>query len=426
MNSRAISIAADKETIRRARLEFIVRLAGISTVAASLLMSLASCSHDDDLPLPPLQEKTYTGANSLHLTYGGVDMPGKSVTFTPGEVDKAELKLFSTFDLSQLDIKEINGEIPAPGVIPGEISTTLPITLLAGNGFRSFGGTADTGKVSFAYAGKVYADSLVLDITDAKLANLNLAGTAWKLAPLKKSTEGLGYESLPFHIEWEADPMPGLDIPLSEILRLAVTVPCIPVYHDTAYSSVAQLLSQMLQTVAWLPNGNIVVTYVSTVGGAAHLTTLNATTLQYTVENPQYLKLYVNPLSVAGLALTSGVLTGMGETISENISPLLPMIKQLIGELAPQLAAGIPMAYTKTDTGLQVYFDQNLAIPLLTTVLRTVISDSGTMQALMAELQKYPEIAQQLPQIAQALQQLPSYLERSTRFAFGLNLIKYN
>ena len=422
-----ISIAtAARQQSEQERFIKISTLAGGISIGALILFGLSSCSDDKELPLPELTEKTYTGANTLRLTYDGYDMPGKSVTVTPGENGAATLTLFSEFDLSQLDLKGVSGTIPAPGVIPGDIRTVLTPQLTAGNGFRSFNGTADTGKVSFSYSGKIYADSLVMNVTDVRLADVTLDGMAWKLAPLTKKNNGLGYESLPFHIVWEAHPIEGIDIPLSEILRVAVTVPCIPVYHDTAYSSIAQLLSQLIQTVKWMPDGNIIVTYVSTVGGATRIATLNGTTLQYTVENPQYFKLYVNPLSVAGLALTSGVLTGGDLPLSDKqLESILPVVKQLVGKLAPQIAGGIPLAFSKTENALSVYVDQNLAVPVLQTILETILSDSSRLQIFMAELQKYPEIAAQIPEIMKVIQQLPAYIEQTTRFEFGFDFIPY-
>ncbi len=393
---------------------------------AMLLPALSSCSDDKDLPLPALEEKTFTGADALHLSYDGYDMPGKSVTVTPTADGKATLTLFSEFDLSQLDIKGFEGKIPAPGVIPGEVTTQIPVELTAGNGFRSFAGKSATGPASYSFSGRIYADSLVMEIADVKLNELAeaLNTSAWKLAPLEKADEGWGYKSMPFQVEWDVDPIEGIDIPLTELLTLAVTVPCIPVYHDTAYSSVAQLIGQLVQSVKFLPNGNIWVNYMSSVGGATHLASLNPTTLQYSIAAPQYLKLYVNPLSVAGLAMTSGVLNDVKLPQDSNVEALMPLIKQLTAELSPMMAAGLPMAYRVQDDTLAVFFDQTTAAPLVQAIFKVILSDSTVQQLLMAEISKYPELAQKLPQLMQVLQQIPAYLEKTNRFELGLKFVR--
>lgn len=410
--------------------------AGCLFAAAMAGLLLSACSDDKEAPLPELKDTVFTGVKGLKLYYCGEAMPGKSARLTPDDNANAQLTLYSDFDLSQLSIKGVEGNIPAPGVIPGDISTPLSLALIPGDGYRSFSGEGKSADATFSYSGKVYADSLVMEISDVKLDNLALAGSVWQLSPLVKNEDGIGYKSTPFHIEWDVTPLPDQTIQLGDLLSLAVTVPCIPVYNGTAYSSVAQLLTQLVQTATFLPNGNVVIMYVSTTGGAAHLATLSGNTIQYTVASPQYAKFYVNPLSVAGLAMTSGVAADLyskfdaissetdGET-NEALTALMPAIKQLMAKLAPQIAGGIPMAYTKTDNSLDLYFDTATAAPVVQALTQALLSDPKIMQALSTELAKYPELAPILPQITEVLKQLPSYLEKTTRFEFGLSLTSY-
>lgn len=427
----AISTSAESNQLHR---YVITGLGTAGILLVSILMG--SCSDEKDLPLPELKETTYTGADKLHLKYCSEDMPGKSVKLTPQGTDAATLTLFSEFDLSQLSIKGVEGMMPCPGVIPGDVTTTLSVKLSEGNGYRSFSGTSDTGQVSFSYAGKVYADSLVLDITDAKLANLSMETPVWKLSPLEKAENGLGYKSTPFHTVWDVELPTGENVDLGKVLEAIVTVPCIPVYNGTAYSSMAQLLSQILQTMKFQPTGDIVFMYISTVGGAAHLATLNGNTIQYTVSSPQYMKLYVNPLSVAGMAMTTGVATnvyqkfenyytGLDEDTKESLNALLPMLKQLLAQMAPQVATGIPMAYTKTDENLAIFFDLYTMQPVVETIYKVLMSDPSVKQIIASELQKYPELAELLPYLEDALTNLPAYLEKTSRFEVGLSFVPY-
>ena len=113
-----------------------------------------------------------------------------------------------------------------------------------------------------------------------------------------------------------------------------------------------------------------------------------------------------------------------GET-NEALTALMPAIKQLMAKLAPQIAGGIPMAYTKTDNSLDLYFDTATAAPVVQALTQALLSDPKIMQALSTELAKYPELAPILPQITEVLKQLPSYLEKTTRFEFGLSLTSY-
>lgn len=403
------------------------RRIGIYLSATALMLGVAgtvSCS-DDKEPLPILKEKTYTGVKELSVTYCGADMPDKSITFTPVTETDARLTLFSTFDLAQLQLPGIDGVLPAPGMLPGDVRTELPVKLIPSDGAYTFSGTAEGGAVKYTYAGRITATGMEFNVKDAELTGTTLAGGAWTPVPLVKNDSGIGYKSMPFHIKWDVEPIEELDTPLEEILRIAVTVPCIPVYHNTAYSSVAQLLGQAFKTLAFLNNGGTVVTYINTVGGAAHLATSNPTTVQYSVPAPGYVKLYVNPLSVAGLVMTAT----SGSDITSGLdpeSPLIPMLRQLVAALAPQIASGIPMAYTLTDSTFDLYFDTQTAMTVFNQVIAPMLQDPQAKQLIAAELAKYPELASRLPEINDAIDRLPELIAASLNFEFGLSFLKYN
>lgn len=412
---------------------------GMLLATGSLLMfgvMCASCSDDKEAPAPSLSDRIFTGVKELKLGYCGEAMPGKSAHLVPGNSGEASLTLYSDFDLGQLGVDGISGKLPAPGVIPGDISTTLPLRLTAGDGCYLFSGDGKGSAAVFSYSGKIYADSLVMNITDVKLDNLSLAGTPWQLAPIEKNMEGVGFKSLPFHMVWDITLPTGETLRLGDLMSLAVTLPCIPVYGGTAYSSVAQLLSQVVKTVTFLPNGNVAVMYVSTVGGAAHLATLSTNMIQYTVASADMLKLYLNPLSIAGLAMTTGAvsdiygkventLTSMTGEQKEALSKLMPIVKNVVAGFAPQIADGIPMAYGMRGDSLSVYFDMATAVPVVEAIAKTLLNDPAIKQQLLSELQKYPEVAAELPKLMEILEQLPAYLERTTRLEAGLRLIPY-
>ena len=108
--------------------EFI-RHHGAMSLALAILMT--ACAKDETMPLPVLEEHTYS-SSSLTISYCGETMPGKTATFIPDTDDHFSglLRLYSTLDLSQLG-QGFEGVLPAPGVIPGSPSVDLPVSLVA-------------------------------------------------------------------------------------------------------------------------------------------------------------------------------------------------------------------------------------------------------------------------------------------------------
>lgn len=394
----------------------------VTSGAAVVLMAATVSCTDSNAPLPILEEKTYTGVKELSLNYCGEAMPGKTIAFTPGSDNRATLTLYSKFDLSQLGQEGIAGELPAPGVFPGEARTVLSVALQPGDGCYIFSGSGHTPALSYEYSGKLTSDNLVFDVTAAKLDQLALAGSVWTPAPIVAAEDGSGYRSIPFHVEWDIDPLAGLDIPMSDILELAVTVPCIPVYNNTAYSSLSQLLVEVLKTIAFLPDGNIVATYVSSIGGAYHMATSSGNTVQYIVPGEGSLRLYPNPLAIASafMVLESGK---PAPAIPEELKP---SIGTLIEALGPQLAAGVPVAYALGDGTLEVYLDTQTAVPVMSQVIAPLLADEKVGAMLQTELAKYPHLKPYIPQIMEILQHLPLYLEKSSRLEFGLSFHRYS
>lgn len=82
------------------------------------LLTLAGCSDNDSTPIAPIKEKTYSGVSELEVFYNDKPMMGKTAVFAQ-EDNKALVKVFSEFDLSQLSEFGLSGKLPAPGIIPG-------------------------------------------------------------------------------------------------------------------------------------------------------------------------------------------------------------------------------------------------------------------------------------------------------------------
>ncbi|MDE6769415.1 MAG: hypothetical protein K2J78_06805, partial [Muribaculaceae bacterium] len=111
------------------------------------LLVMASCSNYNAPDLQPIKEKTFSGDN-LVLYYNGEPMPNKSITIVQ-DGDKATAKLFGEFDLSQLSALGLSGTIPAPGVLPGEETSILDLSMKAAGEYWDFTGSGENNACTF-------------------------------------------------------------------------------------------------------------------------------------------------------------------------------------------------------------------------------------------------------------------------------------
>ncbi|MDE6010537.1 MAG: DUF4925 domain-containing protein [Muribaculaceae bacterium] len=414
--------------------------------AMGLALLLGSCSDDKDtVALPDFStSKTYTG-NNLELYYNNELMPGKSadVKLEDGNLN---IRFYQTFDLSQLSGMGLTGSLPGPGVTPGDDSLTLRVPVNADSGRYSIAGFGETDAVTFSYTGEVTSERMIFSISDAKLKNTIFAGSVFAPAPIEKS--GLvSYSSLPFHLVWEIDPAVGFDLPLSEILKIMVTAPVIPVYNNTAYTSVAQAFENVVKSVALTDSGDIPVMFISTLGGAAHLATSSGNMLQY-IPSDNGLKLYVNPLSALGQVLlytsdnkndekfdfaamlkkTPRAVMGSDDETSNaaGMDPALTkaMVEVLIKALAPQISGGVPLTVEPTAKGADIYISTETSVTFLATVLQYALANPAIAGALQEAIGS-SNIPQLSPEdLAGLLQKLPQFLEATTKLEIGLSFVK--
>lgn len=420
---------------------------GASVILASfaLIGVTSSCIKDSSEPLPSLKSEIFTSSR-LALNYMGEEMPGKSIELIAdpsraGE-SQAELRMYSEFDLSQLSGMNLTGSIPSPGVLPGSAVVTLPVDLIPSDGCYIFSGAASSDFVDYSYSGKLEEDKLTLNLTDCKLKNSAFACSVFAPAPLKQ--EGLlEYSSLPFHLVWEIDPAGGIDIPLSVLLRGIMTARIIPVYNNTAYTSIAELFASSVKTIALNEDGNIPVMYISTIGGAARIATTCGNMFQYVVAG-QGIKLYVNPLSALGAMLVtlskpsddaefitkadSGT-----ESSSGIMSELNPEVKKafvdaLLKAIAPSLSEGIDLSVQPTAKGADIFMDTDHSVIFLMTLFEDLLKEPEIKTALHQYLKDsgisdiLPGI---LPEDADKLEEsITTILENTTRLEIGLSLIK--
>lgn len=427
------------------------------------LLPLAACSNDDSSsPLSPIKEKTYTDATGLELYYNGNKMPGKTVIFAQ-DGDKAIVKAYSTFNLSQISGFGLTGEIPSPGIIPGSPETSIQVSLRDTGQYWEFSGTGDETYCTYSYEGYASQDKLKLYISGAKLKSGGIAPSAWMPAPVEKNTDG-SFKSLPVFADWQYDPISGVDFNLSPLLSAITVAPIIPAYNNTAYMSISEAIFESLKAMSFLPDGNILFTYISSVGGAYHLAQTYPNGYQYVIAAPGLIKLYVNPLSFFSFILqsTSGSTPesevdlnahGLWQAGSNNdnsatgnksgmiaikdimTSPLgIKVMKNLMPQLLPMIPEGIPLVYSITEgqagstpqKSLKIYIDTEMAINILTAFITPILEDSSIIEALKLYISSDPTFAPLLPDLEKAISMLPQAIERTTVFNLGLSLIPYS
>lgn len=421
--------------------DYILRMGGGLILLAGVAGIMTSCSDKDDIPAPDFSSKTFTGT-ALELYYNGEQMPGKTADVRLAD-GKADISFTSTLDLSQVEGLGLNEKLVCPGVLPGNLKLDLTTPITPGNGCYTLSGSGETQEVSYSYAGEIYSDKMVFNLTDVKLKVRALAGKVFAPAPLK--TEYLNIISSPFHIVWELDPTAGIDVPLSGLLEAIAVAPIIPVYNNTAYMSAAEAFTQVIKTIALLDSGNIPVMYVSTLGGAAHIATTCGNMLQY-VPTASGLNLYVNPLSLysqfllaasnnkddaqfdfaamlhkAPTRTDASAGNASGEIFSQELK--IALLKSVLTALAPQIAEGIPLTISPTDKGVALYFDTATSVTFLANVLGGMLQNPSIAAALQQKLASL-ELPGLTPEQMQAiLADLPGFLEKTTRLELGLELI---
>ena len=353
---------------------------------------------------------TYT-ADQLALTYGGVVMDGKSVTFDIIDAQTATITLEGADNelLSAL----VGSSVKNPGVVPGEASTVLNVTLTSeGTTGYSFEGTDESNGRTLNYTGSIEAGKLTLDV-NATFSN-DLIGT-WNLVPVPTDASETVY---PIHSIWQSSKgieiFPGFEMPMETILSLALRMPVVD------GQSACQMLTTVLQSVTFGADGNLVASYSDAANVASPSWQDSPVGLvQYCVKDGQLLAyLDINTIITA---LTS---PSTRATTDDLLAELLPLLLAHMGEIAPMLSEGIPLAYSAdASTGvLTVYIDQTGLGGVVLGILNEVVNNAELM-AMIAELASSSmgsdnSLASMLPAI---LEQLPEVVAGTTTLELGLN-----
>lgn len=307
----------------------------------------ASCSDDDDdKVVSPVGETTFTDDNGLALTYSGVSMLGKKVTFTPNAADatKAILTLSGQLDLSSIILADNAPSVNAPGVIPGEATTTLNVENIVIDGDKVvFEGVDEKNGRSIKYRGEATSGAMKLALDVTMPSNI-LSGTSWNLAPTGSMTEG--DPMAPIHVKWDADEFPfsGGTWDINSAISLIVSM------TQIGDKSIPQLLSGVLNKVTFLPDGNIQAEYKNSLTDTEWKTSeLNIAT--YTVSDNK-IYLFLNPSQIMASVNKRGI------DFNEILGSLIPKV-------LPMLTNGVPLTYVAKEGKMSVYLDTETLLPIL-------------------------------------------------------------
>lgn len=345
----------------------------------SLSLMTTSCSKDDE---PTVEEGKVLDVNasykgeSLDLTYSESVLPGKVITFNTTDGKTATLEMKGEFDLTSLIPTKADMPVMnlAPGVIPGEVTTTISNVALTLDGETyKFEGTDSQNGRTTEYKGQVEKGKLTLAINNV-MPKSDIQGT-WNLADAQVVT-----------LVWNSDK--GILLPssteewpvenLAKLLSMALDKP----------------IKEALNTISFNNDGNIVADY-----------------------NKDGDK-KVSPLNIANYYMKNGKMY-----VQMNIAMLLTVINQTksgfdmgaIAQFLPLLSEGVPLTSTVDGSNATITLEREIILPLLTFALT-----NETVSGLI--INSIPEDMK--PMVEALLPQLTEVLNNTTEMKVSLNLKK--
>ena len=345
----------------------------------SLSLMTTSCSKDDD---PTVEEGKVLDVNasykgeSLDLTYSESVLPGKVITFNTTDGKTATLEMKGEFDLTSLIPTKADMPVMnlAPGVIPGEVTTTISNVALTLDGETyKFEGTDSQNGRTTEYKGQVEKGKLTLAINNV-MPESKIQGT-WNLA-----------DAQIVNIVWNSDK--GILLPGSTEEW--------PVENLVQFLSMAldKPIKAALNTISFNNDGNIVADY-----------------------NKDGEK-KVSPLNIANYYMKDDKMY-----VQMNIAMLLTVINQTkagfdmgaIAQFLPLLSEGVPLTCSVDGSNATITLEKDIIVPLLSFVLT-----NETISGLI--LKSIPENVK--PMVEALLPQLTEVLSSTTEMKVSLNLKK--
>lgn len=365
------------------------------------LSFFTACGDDDDPKVPEnvLDVNAAYSGDKLALKYGDSDLLGKEVTFATEDGKTATITMKGLFSISDL-MPKADQQAPAmaPGVIPGEVTTTLSDVklTLSGEKYTFEGEYTGAAGVKASYSGEVQKDKLTMSVK-ANMPEGDLVGTTWALAPINPVAG-----TVPMALVWNSETPLKIDgslidnnIPVGTIIDVKVQ-DILAKYNVNMM--VSGLLGNVIQSITYQNDGNIVASYKKM--AATNWETSPINLAQYYIKDN---KLFIQ-LNIANIMAT----------VKANQSKAMATEPDLTTILGTLLSAGVPLDYSINNDALQVTAATSLILPLL----KTATSDAifPLIQAMLPETT--PEIVKGL------LPQIPGVVNGTKEISAILSLVK--
>lgn len=363
-----------------------------------------SCSDDDNGgESNAIEAGTFTDNSGLSLTYSGAPMLGKKVVFTPDAADptKAVLELSGeNLDITGLlpmssGRADLGTVLKTPGVIPGEVTTTLNVVLQQEGDKVLFTGTDEKDGRVIDYKGEVMKGSMILDL-NVTIPQNELVGKTLTILP--------SGEIDPLHLVWNADEFPFGDGTWDVNSALLMVVMSTQIEGKT----IPQLLTGVFDKVTFLPDGNIQAAYKDTpADGEWKNSSLNLAMYKVGTDNKIYV--YLNPAQI--IAESS---KGRAADISSVLGNLLPVV-------LPMLSDGVPVSYQIEGNSVVAYLGADVLKPVLDAVA-PLFTDAEFVDVIVNLLKEQAGDMGALVEVflKPVLLQMPTIIETTTDIQLGL------
>lgn len=364
------------------------------------LSFFTACSDDDDPKDPNVLDvnASYSG-DKLDLKYGNSALLGKDISFETKDGKTATITMKGTFDMSiigdLLRTKSTETISLAPGVIPGEITTTLSNVALTLSGEKyTFEGTDTNNGRELKYSGEVQKDKLTMAVNVTMPSN-DLVGT-WGLAPLAPANQ-----SMPLVIGWKSETLINVDgALLGQAPGTVIPTPVDLFFAGVNMKEISPKLLGTLESITYQADGNIVASYKK--AGASSWAESPINLAQYYIKDKKvYVQLNIDNI----IALVQA---------NKSKADATAGLTDILTFVAPLLSQGVPLNYSVNNGVAQITAGSDLLLPLLK------MATSETLYPLIQKMipDKTPEMYMDI------IAQIPGIVATTSEASVTLNLIK--
>lgn len=363
-----------------------------------MLSLFTACSDDDDVNVLDGVNASYKG-ETLDLKYSSSPLLGKEVTFDTKDGQTATITMKGTFDMSAIGDLIGGGSkanMPtvayAPGVIPGEVTTTLNNVALTQVGETYiFEGTDEANGRTVKYTGEVKKNKMTLTLDVTMPTNPLKEGGLWEMAGSTFNWVSSVDITIPGLID---EPWPMKDA--SSLINMFFISP---------------KLKEVLSDVTFKADGNIVATYKNKSG--------------VDVESPINLANYYIKNDKLYVTLNINMIIQVA-TKADNSKELLDLITELMQTpLMSALSEGFPLNYTIENGTAKISIDQDFLLPILKVLVNNEFV-MGMLKEAMAGMGTSGGIAGLLTPdaINGIIEQIVPIVNGTSELSFGLELKK--